>query len=173
MKRILFLAIAFVLLFQVGAYAESKIGVFNMRVVMNKCDYGKEVTAQLKRKFEPLEQELKRDADAIKKIESELKNQNMALKLEAQQDKQREYRRRMRDYQDSVAAFRQKQQAEQQRLGQPVVEKIIEVMTNYGKANNFTVIFEMNASGVSYMGDGVDITDKLVEELNKIKKSGK
>lgn len=173
MKRILFFTIAFVLLFQAGAYAETKIGVFSMPTVMNKCDYGKAVTAKLKAKFQPLEKELRRDADAIKKLEAELKNQDMALKLEAKQDKQREYRRRTRDYQDSVVAFRQKQQAEQQRLGQPVIEKIIEVMTNYGKQNKFTVILEMSASGVSFMGEGVDITDNLINELNKLKKAGK
>ena len=173
MKRILFFTIAFVLMFQVGAYAENKIGVFSMPVVMNKCDYGKAVTAQLKAKFEPMEKELQRDAESIKKLESELKNQDLALKLEAKQDKQREFRRLARDYQDSVAAYRQKRQMEQQKLGQPVVEKIIQVMTEYGKENKFTIIFEMSASGVSYVADGVDITDNLIEALNKAKKAGK
>lgn len=173
MKRIVFLTVAFVLLFQAAAYAESKIGVFNMPVVMNKCDYGKAVTAKLKAKFEPMEKDLQRDAEAIKKLESELKNQDLALKLEAKQDKQREYRRLARDYQDSVAAYRQKRQMEQQKLGQPVVQKIIEVMTQYGNENNFTIILEMSSSGVSYMAEGIDITDKLVEALNKAKKAGK
>lgn len=173
MKRIVFLTVAFVLLFQAAAYAESKIGVFNMPVVMNKCDYGKAVTAKLKAKFEPMEKDLQRDADAIQKLESELKNQDLALKLEAKQDKQREYRRLARDYQDSVAAYRQKRQMEQQKLGQPVVQKIIEVMTQYGNENNFTIILEMSSSGVSYMAEGIDITDKLVEALNKAKKAGK
>ena len=173
MKRILFFTIAFVLLFQAGAYAETKIGVFSMPVVMNKCDYGKAVTSKLKAKFEPMESELQRDADAIKKLESELKNQDLALKLEAKQDKQREYRRLARDYQDSVAAYRQKRQMEQQKLGQPIVEKIIEVMTQYGKDNKFTIILEMSSSGVSYIADGIDITDNLVEALNKAKAAGK
>lgn len=173
MKRIVFFTIAFVLLFQVGAYAENKIGVFSMPVVMNKCDYGKAVTSQMQAKFEPMEKELRRDAEAIKKLESELKNQDLALKLEAKQDKQREYRRLARDYQDSVAAYRQKRQMEQQKLGQPVIQKIIEVMTQYGKDNNFTIILEMSSSGVSYMADGIDITDNLIDALNKAKKAGK
>ena len=173
MKRILFFTIAFVLLFQAGAYAETKIGVFSMPVVMNKCDYGKAVTSKLMAKFEPMENELQRDAEAIKKLESELKNQDLALKLEAKQDKQREYRRLARDYQDSVAAYRQKRQMEQQKLGQPVIEKIVEVMTQYGKDNNFTIILEMSSSGVSYIAEGIDITDNLVEALNKVKAAGK
>lgn len=173
MKRVLLFTIAFVLLFQVGAYAETKVGVFNMPIVMNKCDYGKVVTSKLKAKFAPMEKELQRDAEAIKKLESELRNQDLALKLEAKQDKQREYRRLARDYQDSVAAYRQKRQMEQQKLGQPVIAKIIEVMTQFGKDNNFTIILEMSASGVSYMADHVDITEELIEALNKAKKAEK
>ncbi len=173
MKRILFFTIAFVLMFQVGAFADSKIGVFNMRSVMTKCDYGKAVTAKLKAKFEPVETELQREAEAIKKLETELKNQDLALKLDAKEDKKREYRRKARDYQDSVVSYRQRRQAEQQTLGQPIIEKIIEVMAKYGKDHNYTIIMEMSTGGVSYMGEGVDITDNLIEELNKMKKTGK
>ncbi|WP_319467133.1 OmpH family outer membrane protein [uncultured Pseudodesulfovibrio sp.] len=173
MKKVMFLAIAFVLVFQVSAFAESKIGVFNMQAVMLQCDYGKAVAAKLKAKFTPMEKDLKKDGEAIKKLEAELKNQDLALKLEAKQDKQREFRRLARDYQDSVAAYRQKRQMEQQKLGQPIVEKIVKVMSEYGKANGYTVIFEMAASGVSYVGDGIDITKPLIAELNKLKKAGK
>ncbi len=90
---------------------------------MLQCDYGKAVAAKLKAKFTPMEKDLKKDGEAIKKLEAELKNQDLALKLEAKQDKQREFRRLARDYQDSVAAYRQKRQMEQQKLGQPIVEK--------------------------------------------------
>jgi len=173
MKKVLFLAIACVLLFHSAAFAETKLGVFNMQAVMVNCDYGKAVAAKLKAQFEPLEKSLEKEAQVIQRLEDELRNQDMALKLDAKQDKQREFRRITRDYQDSVAAYRQKMQAAQQELGQPVIEKIIKVMAEYAKANNYTAIFEMGSSGVSYVAEGVDITDNLVEELNKLKKAGK
>lgn len=173
MKRIILFAIAFVFLFQAGAMAESKIGVFNMRTILTDCDYGKSIAAQLKAKFEPMEKDLEREGESIQKLEDELKTQDMALKLEAKQDKQREYRRKARDYQDSVVAYRQKRQTEEQRLVQPVVVKVVKVMTEYGKKNNFTMILEMSTGGVSYVGDGVDITQNLIDELNKLKKTEK
>jgi outer membrane protein len=173
MKKVLFLAVAFVLLFQTAAFAETKIGVFSMQAVMVNCDYGKAVAAKLKAQFEPIEKNLEKDAQEIQKLEEELRNQDLALKLDAKQDKQREFRRITRDYQDSVAAYRQKRQATQQELGQPVIERIVKVMSEYAKANKYTAIFELGTSGVSYVADGVDITDNLVEELNKLKKAGK
>lgn len=173
MKKIMLLAAVFVLMFQVSAFAETKIAVFSMQAVMVKCDYGKAVAAKLKAKFAPMERDLKKDAEAIKKLESELKNQDLALRLDAKQDKQREFRRLTRDYQDSVMAYRQKRQAEQQKLGKPIVERIVKVMTEYSTAKGYTVVLEMGSSGVSYVAEGVDISDELIAELNKMKKAGK
>lgn len=173
MKKVLFLAAILVLLFQVPAFAETKIGVFNLQRVVTGCDYGKAVVEKMKAKFEPLQAELERDAQELKKLEAELKTQNLALKLEAQQDKQREYRRKMRDLQDSYAAFQEKQQMEQQRLGAPVREKLGTAVENYCKANGFTIVFEVQQAGVAYIADGVDISQALIDELNKMKKAGK
>lgn len=173
MKRVLFFSVLFVFCLQVSAFAEMKVGVFNMQKVMLECDYGKAVAAKLMSKFEPMEKELQRDGEAIQKLETELKKQDLALKLEAKQDKQREYRRLTRDYQDSVVAYRQKRQAEQQRLGQPIAEKVAMAVNAYSKANGYTVIFEVQASGVAFVADGVDISDALIAELNKMKKAGK
>jgi len=173
MKRILLLTVCFVFLFQVAAFAEAKIGVFSMQKVMLECDYGKAVTAKLKSKFEPIELDLQKEGKAIQKLEAELKNQDLALKLEAKQDKQREYRRKTRDYQDSVVAYRQKRQAEQQKLGQPIAQKVAKVVSEYSKANKYTIIFEAQSTGVAYIAEGVDISDALISELNKMKKAGK
>lgn len=171
MKKILFM-IAFVLMFQGAALAESKVGAISVQRVLMSCDYGKALEAKMKSKFEPLKKELDKDAAEIKKLEAELKNQDLALKLEAKQDKQREFRRKMRDYQDSVAAFQQKLAGESQRGQQPIVEKIIKVTNEYGKANGYDMIVEMQGV-VLYIADKVDLNEQIIAELNKLKKAGK
>lgn len=173
MKKILFLSAVFILLLQVPAFAAEKIGVFTMQKVLLECDYGKAVAAKLKAKFEPMEKEIQREGEAIKRLETELKTQDLALKLEAKQDKQREYRRKMRDYQDSVGAYRQKRQAEQQKLGQPVAQKVAQVVAQYAEANGYTLVFETQSSGLAYVAKGVNMSDAIIAELNKMKKAGK
>lgn len=173
MKKILFASIVMVLLFQVPAFAANKIGVFSMQKVMLECDYGKAVAAQLKTKFEPMEKDIQQEGKAIKKLENELKTQDLALKLEAKQDKQREYRRKTRDYQDSVVAYRQKRQAEQQRLGQPIAQRVAKVVKQYSTANGYTIVFEAQSSGIAFIKEGIDISDAVIKELNSMKKAGK
>jgi len=173
MKKILLLTICLVMLLQVSAFAESKIGVFQMQKVVLECDYGLDVLAKLKAKFEPLEAEIKKEDAAIQKLAAELKKQDLALKLEAKQDKQREYRRKMRDLQDSYTAYQQKQQVEQQRLLTPIKQKLGEAIAVYSKANGITIVFERQVAGVAYLAEGVDISDAIIAELNKMKKAGK
>lgn len=172
MKKVLFLASVLTLLLQVPAFAETKIGFISVQAILSKCDYGKASSARLKAKFEPMKKEIERETAEIKKLESELKNQDLALKLEAKQDKQREYRRKVRDQQDSVAAFRQRLQVETQKEQQPIVKKIVKVANDYGMANGYSAIVEMGGVSI-FVDEKVDLTDVLIEEMNKLKKAGK
>lgn len=172
MKKVLFLSVLFTIVFSVVAYAQDKVGVVSLQYVMVNSDYGKAMADKLKAKFEPMQKDLEKDAADIQKLEAELKNQDIALKLEAKQDKQREFRRKVRDHQDSLAAFRQKFQTESQKQQQPILQRIQKVVNEYGKANKFALILE-SSSGVIYAGDGIDITEAITGELNKLKKAGK
>lgn len=172
MKKVLFIAAILVLMLQIPAFAEVKIGVVNVKKAVLVSDYGQEMENKLKVKFEPMQQEIEREAVAIRKLESEMKNQDLALKLDAKQDRQRELRRRIRDHQDSVVAYRQKLQADNQKLRQPILEKLGNVIQAYGNANGYTVILQVTP-GVLYGAQGVDLTDAIIAELNKMKKAGK
>lgn len=172
MKKVMFFAAVFVLAFQVVAFAQGKVGAVSVESVLVNCEYGKALSAKMKAKFEPMQKDLEREAGEIRDLEAELKNQDLALKLEAKQDKQREFRRKVRDHQDSVAAFRQKFQVESQKGQQPILEKIIKVINEYGKANGFDLIVEMKGVAL-YVGETVDLSDKIIAELDKLKKAGK
>ncbi|MDC0335360.1 OmpH family outer membrane protein [Pseudodesulfovibrio sp.] len=172
MKKALFFTAVFIVALQVAAFAETKIGAFSVQAVLVNSEYGKAMAAKMKAKFEPMQNELEKDASEIQKLEAELKNQDLALKLDAKQDKQREYRRKVRDHQDSVVAFRQKLQTESQKNQQPILEKIIRVANQYGKENGYSLIVEMQ-NVVLFVAETADLTDEIIEELNKLKKAGK
>jgi len=172
MRKVLFLAAVFVLMLQVPAFAEVKIGVVVVPKAVLTCEYGKEMEKQLKTRFEPLQKEIEKEANELKKMESEIRNQDLALKLDAKQDRQREFRRKIRDLQDSRVAYNQKLQAENQKLRQPIMVRLNKIINEYAKANNYTMILQA-AGGVLYAQPGVDITDAIIVELNKLKKAGK
>lgn len=172
MKKVLFLAAAFVLMFQAVAFAELKIGVVVIPKVVFQSEYGKEMGQILKDKFEPMQKDLEREAAELKQMETDMQNQDLALKLDAKQDKQREFRRKVRDFQDSKVAFNQKLQSEQQRLRQPLIEKLNNLIVKYAQDNGYSIILQA-ATGVLYADQGLDITDKIIVEFDKLKKQEK
>lgn len=169
MKKILFLSVAFVLLFQAVAFAEMKIGVVLLPKVVFNSEYGKEMGKTLQAKFEPMKKELERDAAELKKMEAEMKNQGLALKLDAKQDREREFRRKFRDFQDSQVAYNQKLQAEQQKLRDPLIKKLNSLIVEYARENGYSMILQA-AKGVLYADEALDITDEIIVEFDKLKK---
>jgi len=126
--------------------------------------YKKEVEAW-KAKASKMEQE-------IMKLQDELKAQSLMLSEEKQREKKLELDRKMQEYQkfmdetfgeNGLAARRNKE------LTQPIVDKINAILDRIGKEEGFTIIFDTANSSIVYTDKEqvVDLTDKVLEELNK------
>lgn len=68
------------------------------------------------------------------------------------------------DYQN---ALRQNAGVEEQRLTQQVLTTVNAYLLRYGKKHNYNLILIAANGNIAYADDGMDLTDKVVEELNK------
>ena len=173
MKKVMILALFMLLCFQAAAYAEVKIGVVTVQVLLEKSLAAQSLSQELKAKFEPRKLELQREEAEVRKMEENLKKQDLALKLEAKQDMEREFRRRYRDFNESAQIFQQKFNQEKQRLTMPIVKFISEVVQKYGKDHGYTAIYDMFSGGVLYMDSSIDLTDEVLVEVDKAWKAKK
>lgn len=149
------------------AWAQVKIGILDMQTIIAESVPGQEAMGELRTRFESMRTELDAQNEAIGKLRDELQRQSMVLSQEAQQDKELEYRRKVRDFQDQFQSFQVKMKGEEDRLSEPILELLINVINTYGRQNNFTMIIDGSASGLVYADDTVIITDAVKEELNK------
>ena len=149
------------------AWAQVKIGILDMQEIIAESVPGQEAMNELRTRFESMRTELDAQNEAIGKLRDELQRQSMVLSQEAQQDKELEYRRKVRDFQDQFQSFQMKMKGEEDRLSEPILELLINVINTYGKQNNFTMIIDGSATGLVYADDTVIITDAVKEELNK------
>lgn len=149
------------------AWAQVKVGILDMQAIIAESIPGQQAMNELRTRFESMRGELDAQNETITKLRDELQRQSMVLSQEAQQDKELEYRRKVRDFQDQFQAFQVKMKTEEDRLSEPILELLINVIDTYGRQNNFTMIIDGNASGLVYADAAVVITDALKEELNK------
>jgi outer membrane protein len=64
-------------------------------------------------------------------------------------------------------SYQRKLQQAEQTLSKPIIDKLLEVIRDFGKRNGYTAIFDKQASGLVYSQDSVDLTNTVIAELNK------
>jgi outer membrane protein len=95
------------------------------------------------------------EKDAVQGSEKEKK---MARELIANKQKQ------MQDYQ---RAIQQNAQQEEARLNQEVISQVNSFLMEYGKEHHYKLILVASNGNIAYADAGLDITDDIVNQLNK------
>jgi len=149
-----------------AAWAQIKIGVVDMQEIIAESVPGQEAMAELRTRFESMREDLDKQNETITKLRDELQRQSMVLSQEAKQDKELEYRRVVRDFQDQFQAFQNRMRAEEDRLSEPILELLVQVINTYGDRNDFTMILDGSTAGLVYADETVIITDAVKEDLN-------
>lgn len=165
--RVFILTFFLVLCMSLTAGAETKIGFVDMKAVIAKSEPGSKAMEQLKTQFKDMKDNLDAQKKSLDALKDELQKQSMMLSQEAKLDKEAQYKRKVRDFQDMGQSYQRKLQQAEQSLSKPIIDKLLEVILDYGKKNGFTAIFDKQASGLVFSQDNVDLTSTIIAELNK------
>lgn len=141
-------------------------------VDVNKLIDGYQRTKVEKTKFEEKAKTLQANVDSLignwqdelkiyEKERSSMTSKELELKQELLGNKQQQ----ISNYQQAI----QKQiQEEDQKATQTVVNDINDFVKEFGKKNNYKIIFGAGGSGnIMYADDGADLTEEVLEGLNK------
>jgi outer membrane protein len=124
--------------------------------------YKKEVDAW-KKKASDMEAELA-------KMREELQSQSLMLSEEKQAEKKLQFDQKLKDYNQFMSdVFGDNGQAAKRNkeLTQPIVEKINAVIAKIAEAEGYTVIFDAAQGNIVYAKKALDLTDRVMQELEK------
>jgi outer membrane protein len=167
LRKIIPLVAAFLIISAPALAADGKIGVINVQEVLKKSEPGQQAQESMREDFQGAKEKLEGEKARIEKMREDLQKQSMVLSQQAKVDKEIEFKRKIRDYQDEVQNFQRKFQAEEQRLSKPIIQTVMEVVNEYGKANGYDLILDGAAAGVMYINDPIDLTNQIIVEVNK------
>jgi len=165
--RVCILTVFLVFCMSLTAAADTKIGFVDMKAVIAKSEPGAKAMEQLKSQFKDMKDNLDTQKKSLDTLRDELQQQSMMLSQEAKIDKEAQYKRKVRDFQDMGQSYQRKLQQAEQTLSKPIIDKLLEVIRDFGKRNGYTAIFDKQASGLVYSQDSVDLTNTVIAELNK------
>jgi outer membrane protein len=156
----------------VNAADVAKIGVANLQRVLETSNPGKSAQEEIKQQKDKMEQELKQKGGEIEELRKQLERESMVMSKEKREEKEREVRIKLNDFKSLQKRYRTQLQALEKKLVNAMLKDVSDLVEEIGKKEGYLLI--INNTGVMYSPGSIDITDRLIKELNarQAKKSG-
>jgi outer membrane protein len=145
--------------------AEIKVGIIDFQQVVEQSEPGQKIEASLKTEGERMEAELNKDKDELKSLKEKLEREAMVMSREAREEKEIEFRVKARNLQEKEKRYRAEFVGKQRQEVDKLRKVVLEIAQDVGKKEGFTLI--VSKVGVLYHDSSVDLTDKVVKELNQ------
>ncbi|MGD8521689.1 MAG: OmpH family outer membrane protein [Desulfobacterales bacterium] len=150
----------------------AKIGVIDLQRVLETSNPGKAAQVEIKKQKEEMETDLKQKGAEIEQIRQRLERESMVMSKEAREEKEREVRIKLNDFKTLQKRYRSELQAIEKKLVNQLQGEVFSIVEDLGKKEGYLLI--ISKIGVLYSPTTIDITDKLIQQLNQsyAKKSG-
>ncbi len=142
----------------------TRIAVVNLQAVLETSQIGKAAQEKLKSQRDKLEADLKQKGAELQELEKRLQREAMVMSKEAREEKERELRIKASDFQALQKKYRSDLQELERDLMGELQKEISALVNEIGKKEGYTLI--VSSIGVLYHQPAVDITQRLVQELN-------
>ncbi len=144
-----------------AARAQGKVGVINMNAAIAGTAEGKQAIADLKKKYEPKQQELERLQREIQADQDQLNKPGLSdddqRRLSREVDeKQKDFKRWSDDAQSDFAADRDDAI---NRIG----KKMVAVISDYAQKNGFTLVIDAVQVPIFFASKEVDLTAEIMK----------
>lgn len=144
--------------------ADLKIGFVNMNLLLKEAPQVQKINKKLQDRFSAPKQELDKLGKTIQEQEKEIKRNELLMTESKLKKSKQDLVEQIRQYREKEAKLGKELQAMQNQelaVFRDVVRKVISEMA---KEEDFDLIIN---DGVMYADDALNITDKLLERLNK------
>lgn len=176
MRKCLFFAIVVGLVFSLSLgnpqlSSAEKIGFVNVEEVLMNSDIGKVTGENLKKSYEKTKKTIQDNEKELQRLKDELEKQRPVLTEKAMKDKEQAYQKKFRDYQDLVKDANEDMQARRQEFLGKNVPEIMKIISNIGEKEGYTLIMDLSNPTIAYHAKDNNLTQRITQEFNKIKKS--
>lgn len=148
---------------------EAKIGIIDSQRIFAEYQEAKDAEVIFQQEMEEWQKDL---ADLEREIlaqQEKIRSQSLLLSKDKLDEMQKELDTMLRNYDSKkneiLDPTKGKAVLRNQELSQPINDQITTVVERIGAEGKFTVIFDVATVNVVYAAEGVDLTDRVLEEL--------
>ena len=160
-----FIVVTFFLFASTHTFAEQKIVVLDLTVVLNESKAGKGAQDFLKKTFDNNVKKFKNMEEELKKEEKDLLTKKTVLSKEDYTKKSDSLRKKVIDYQSQRRASLDKIATLRAESREKLIKKLEPIVDTYIKENNISIV--MDKKNMIGGLNEYDITNIIIEKLNK------
>ncbi len=171
-KKTITIGILGILTLATMSFAELKIGFISSEKIFLEYEGTKSAQDKFNKEVAKWEQNATEMQKEIKDLKEQLDKQSLLLSSERKQQLEEQLQQKMVDYQKFLQEkFGQQGEAlkQNENLTRPIIEKINKILDQIAKAENYDYIFDTRSGGVVYAKQSYDLTERVLQELNKEK----
>ncbi|MEN6374953.1 MAG: OmpH family outer membrane protein [Smithella sp.] len=172
MKKNIYLIAGFVLMSFIftsfNVFAADKIGVFNLREVMQNSNNGKKAGEEFKKLYDRKSTAIRAAESDLKKMKEAMDKQSAVLTKTAKKDKETAYQKKLRDYQILVEDTNKELKAKDEEIASKLIPDIVKVVRAIAERENYALVIDVASMPVAYYAKENDFSKKVIEEYNKV-----
>lgn len=151
-----------------------KVAVIDPQAVIEKSNAGRRALETLKKHAEAREKLLKSDQEELKQLQEEIQNADPATPQDVLTRKQELLAKKFQEFQKRGQEFQRELNERQRELVKEYMEKIEKATEAVAKRHGFSLVIDKGSDStlkiVLYNRKGLDITNEVIKEFNRLYK---
>ena len=157
-----------VMIISAGAFAaETKFAVVDLQKVLELSDAGIKAQKEMASKIDAAGTDVEKEGESLLRMKEELENEAALLSAEAYADKVRTYENEYLEFQRKYEDYEYELYLMESELINAVMDDVVKLIGDMGQKEGYTIVLESRVSGVLYADESIDITEDVIEALNK------
>lgn len=165
MKKMIFALV--VLTLSMALSAQSTVGRVDIQKVLMTINEGQKVRTELEKFFNEKQAELRKEEEKIKKMQEDFEKQSFALNDQAKAQRQQDIQKSIFELQEKTGEYQNLLRERENKLKQPILEKIKVVVEDVSKKAEVDMTFEASTAPIIYAKNKKELTDDVIKEYNR------
>ncbi len=165
MRKVLLMALMLTVMTASVAFAEMKIGVFDMQIIGVESEIAKEARKTMESKYGAEKKEIEAQAKT-------LQAKGEALQKKPTEAKQVEFVKLKRAFDEKNYNFSRNVEADDMKIRQDIITLTFKAAYEVAQAKGLNFVVDITGGGVFYADKTMDVTSDVLAEVNKLYKAG-
>ena len=154
----------FVFICSSNAADVAKIGVVDLKRVLDNSSAGKSAQAELTEQGKKMQGELEKRKAEIEEIQKNIERQAAVMSKEAREEKNRDLQIKVYDFKNLEKKYRSELRKSERKKLIKIQKEVLSIAQEIGKKEGYLIIIEKSAA--IYVPKTLDLTDKVIQEYN-------